>query len=603
MKRITKSYRLFFQNIRTILLFELIYKIITFAILSPALSRLYYSSLRYANISYLTNSTFFDFITKPTTLGCLCLMFILSSFFSSIEISSIIYCFDLTKHKQPVSLFTMLRYGLTASLRILYPKNIGFFLLNLFMIPLSSISLLSSYIFTLKVPDFVWNFATEKPIYTFLFLFAFLMICLAAYCCCFCMHYFILEHTSFKKAIEKSWNLLKTHKFSTFACFLLFNMAALFILAVFIVICVGIAILGVHLLASNHLALAIVLGIARGIVSLAAFFLSCFLVPLTFSFFSQCFYLYKKQRREHIYQLLVPSYSLREKKIHSRYLLMITIFALVSISVYASNGAYQNLSNSTQFWNTPTISAHRGDSIHAPENTLPAFEAAVENMADCIELDIQQTKDGHLIVLHDTNLKRTTGFNANVWDVNYSTVKQLDAGSWFAPEFKGTTIPTFTQVLAFAKEHHVMLNIDVKSTGHEKNLISTLVKQIESFEYENYCIVTSFEYPLLQEVKSLNPNIRTGYLLKAAFQGIASMEDVDAFSINYCFITRQLVDSIHKKGKEVYAWTVNDDYRINAMIYADVDNIITDKPVSVKEQIHAKGRKDYLIQLITFLMS
>ena len=603
MKRIIGSYHLFFQNIRSILLFELIYKIITFALLSPALGQLYYVSLRYAHISYLTNLTYFDFITKPTTLVCLCLMLILSSFFSSIEISSIIYCFDLTKHNHPVTLFSMLRYGFTASLRILLPKNMGFFLLNLFMIPLSSISLLSSYIFTLKMPDFIWNFITEKPIYTFLFLFAFLMICLSAYCCCFCMHYFILEQMSFKKAIQKSWDLLKSHKFSTFVCFLLYNMAVLFVLASFIVISVGISILGVRLFASNHLALAIVLGIARGIIGITAFLLSCFLVPLTFSFFSQCFYQYKKQRGEPIYQLYVPHYSTREKKIHTRYLFLITLFALVSISSYAFNGAYKNLSKSARFWNTPMVSAHRGDSIHAPENTIPAFEAAVENMADCIELDIQQTKDGHLIVLHDTNLKRTTGYDANVWDENYSTIKQLDAGSWFSPEFKGTVIPTFTQVLAFAKEHHVSLNIDVKSTGHEKNLISTLVKQIEAFEYEDSCIVTSFEYPLLQEVKALNPKIRTGYLLKAAFTGIADMEDVDAFSINYCFITRQLVDSIHRKGKDVYAWTVNDDYRINAMVYADVDNIITDKPVSVKEHIHAKGKKDYLIQMITFLMS
>ncbi len=602
MTRLFKSYKQFFFNIKTLLLFELVYKLITFAILAPTLTWLYEEALVRANMHYLSNSNIFSFLSRPTTLCILFLMVVISSLFHCIEINCIIYCYDLSYHQKHVRVFYLLRKGLLSSFRMLHPKNIRFFLLNLCMLPLSSITLISSYFFTLKIPDYVWNLIIENKLYVIIASVLLVLICIIAYSCCFCMHYFLLDRYSFKEAVSKSHQLLKNHVFSTFVFFIIHSFLIVFLLLAFMVPCTAIAMFTVKLFNTYYVALAIALSILHGVIQLFIFILSCFMLPITFSYFSACFYQYKLLAGEPIHPVYAPTRQTKNTFFQKRMLVVISLLAVVVISIYSFSGTYENLTESAQIWNSPSVCAHRGYSEEAPENTMPAFELAVKNMADSIEIDVQQTKDGTLIIMHDSNFKRTTGLDANVWEVDYEEIKDLDAGSWFSEEYEGVTIPTLEEVLEFAKEHRVQLNIDVKCTGHEVNFVPSIVETIENFNYESSCIITSFEYDLLKEIKLANSEIQTGYLMKAAFHGIADLDYVDAFSINYCFVTRELVDSIHKAGKEIYTWTVNDTNRMNAMVYADVDCIITDKPVLTQATIQAKGKNDYMIKLITYLM-
>ena len=107
------------------------------------------------------------------------------------------------------------------------------------------------------------------------------------------------------------------------------------------------------------------------------------------------------------------------------------------------------------------ITAHRGDVSQAPENTIPAFKAAIESGADWIELDINQTKDGVLVVLHDENLMRVAGVPHKVRDLTYDEIRSLDVGSRLGPDFQGTSIPTLSEVLDYCRGK-IKLNIEIK---------------------------------------------------------------------------------------------------------------------------------------------
>lgn len=134
-----------------------------------------------------------------------------------------------------------------------------------------------------------------------------------------------------------------------------------------------------------------------------------------------------------------------------------------------------NANFNIEYLHTTEVTAHRGASSVYPENTLRAFSGAVELGADWIELDVQQTRDGQIIVMHDTNLARTTGLRQDIWQTDYAQIAGLDAGSWFSEEFAGEPVPLLSDALSFAKEHDIRLNIELKPTGHETDFEQAVV--------------------------------------------------------------------------------------------------------------------------------
>ena len=135
------------------------------------------------------------------------------------------------------------------------------------------------------------------------------------------------------------------------------------------------------------------------------------------------------------------------------------------------------------------MTAHRGLSAHAPENTLYAFSDAIDAGANLIELDVQQTKDGVLVVMHDSSLRRTTGDKRSIWEVDYDEIADLDAGSWFDPAYANARISTLEDVLRFVGGK-VQLNIEIKPTKHNTDdLEQNVADLIAQYGYEDKCWV------------------------------------------------------------------------------------------------------------------
>ena len=220
------------------------------------------------------------------------------------------------------------------------------------------------------------------------------------------------------------------------------------------------------------------------------------------------------------------------------------------------------------------VTAHRGDSEHAPDNTMSSLLGAIANKADYSELDVQETKDGVVVLTHDSNLKQNTGVNKNIWELTYSDVEKLDVGSHFSPKFAGEKIPTLESIIKAANKK-IKLNIEIKSNGHEKRLPERVVKLIDDNHFVNQCVVSSFDYNALKKVKNLDPKIKTGYIIFRGVRDISSL-NVDFFSVNSSVATPDLIKKIHNNHKAIYVWTVNDTEKMKKFIGLGVDSIITD---------------------------
>ena len=223
---------------------------------------------------------------------------------------------------------------------------------------------------------------------------------------------------------------------------------------------------------------------------------------------------------------------------------------------------------------------------------MSAFQGAVDLGADWIELDVHLSSDGQIFVMHDSNFMRTTGLNAYAWELPYDRIVKLDAGSRFSGAFMGERIPLLRDVITFAKEQNVRLNIEIKPSAEEEGLEEKLVQMVQEEEFQGNCVITSQNYHSIEKVKELDESFTTVYVMGFAYGGISRLEAADAFSVRHTSVTDQLVGRVHNNGKQLYAWTVNNRYNINEMISKNVDNIITDNVLLAKECIERNQTGD-----------
>ena len=211
---------------------------------------------------------------------------------------------------------------------------------------------------------------------------------------------------------------------------------------------------------------------------------------------------------------------------------------------------------------------------YAPENTLKSFRKALELNVDIIELDVHVCKSEELVVIHDDKVDRTTNGKGYVIEKTLEELKSLNAG-------EGEKIPLLSEVLDIVNKQ-ARINIELKGTCTVepiRDLVEEYVKN-KGWEYEDF-IISSFNHYELKKFNKLNPDIEIGALITGIPVGFAEFaERVNARYVNLCveFINQEFVDDAHKRGLEVYVWTVNDSDDIEKMRSLNVDGIFSDFP-------------------------
>lgn len=223
------------------------------------------------------------------------------------------------------------------------------------------------------------------------------------------------------------------------------------------------------------------------------------------------------------------------------------------------------------------IIAHRGYSKIAPENSASSINRAIKYKSDYAEIDVQETKDGVIVLSHDKSLKRTTGVNKLPSELNYNEISQLDIGSRFSKSFTGEKIPTLKQILEKSKgKINLIIELKIYNRDYEK-LTTDVVDLIEKNNMVNTCSIHSINYNSLLLVKKLNPKIRTGYIVSKHVNNLSSY-NVDFYSMEKSLVTEKVLNDMHKLKRRVYAWTVNSQFDKSKLITLGVDGIITDNP-------------------------
>jgi glycerophosphoryl diester phosphodiesterase len=229
---------------------------------------------------------------------------------------------------------------------------------------------------------------------------------------------------------------------------------------------------------------------------------------------------------------------------------------------------------------TVLVIAHRGASGYAPENTLAAFRRAVALGAAFIETDLQLSRDARFVAIHDDSVDRTTNGKGRVHDLSLSELRRLDAGSWFGSEFAAEQIPTLEEILEFSKKHDVVFYLELKpggSWGGEHALVGALR---ESGEIPR-TVVISFNAPILQKLRQIEPTLMTGLLYEGQLdRPVVQAVEVGArqLCVRGDLVTPALLADSRKKDLQVVCWTVNHPAHMRMLVDAGVDGIMSDYP-------------------------
>jgi glycerophosphoryl diester phosphodiesterase len=220
-----------------------------------------------------------------------------------------------------------------------------------------------------------------------------------------------------------------------------------------------------------------------------------------------------------------------------------------------------------------TITAHRAGSARAPENTMAALKAAIADGADAVEIDVQETADGKVVVLHDTDLRRVAGVARAIWDMRLAEVQALDVGSWFSPAFQGERVPTLRE-LAIAARGHVRLNVELKKNPREEDLVSRTVTVLREAGVDDQAAISSLDIGLLRRVRRIAPEIKLGLILATGIGDLRRV-DVDFFALSRRLATPAVIRQLHATGREVHVWTLDDQASIAGAMLDGADDILT----------------------------
>lgn len=228
--------------------------------------------------------------------------------------------------------------------------------------------------------------------------------------------------------------------------------------------------------------------------------------------------------------------------------------------------------------------AHRGAAGHRPENTMVSFEYALELGATGIETDVQMTRDGHLVLIHDETLHRTAGSSAWVKDVTLEELRQLEVGSWFGDKYRGELIPTLEELLELVRNagHRVTLNLELKNGVIQyPELERKVIDAVRRYELSEQTIISSFNHYSLVDCKALAPEIRTGILyMEGLYEpwNYAKSIQADALHAFQYAVRPEFVAAAASEGVVYHPFTVNEIHEMAALIHAGVAGIITDYP-------------------------
>lgn len=578
--------------------FELLFILVGGALVSGVSSGLIRLAMKLEGVTFLAlDETLKNFALNPLTWLAVIIIVVFVALICLFEESALIFIFDASRQRKRVDIGSIIRFSWSNSIRIFRNggRNALIVVAMIVLMPLMSMGVLGSFFASFQIPEFIMEAIEQNLLYSVGLAAVGILIVVFAIRWFFTLHYYTLESRTFAEARRGSVNLGRKKRIRSVIFLFLIQLCVYIVSALLGLLVVAVAAFAYLGLDFTSLTSSLVFGLACTIALVVLIVVYIILLPASTLALSVIFYRTKAEKGEPIVDVPVPEYK---PTVAIRVITWILTVLLALISIAAIGGTAHFIATSdvpigtlinqevaeNGGEQTLEITAHRGGSHDAPENTMAAFRNALDKGADWCELDVQMSSDGVVFVMHDSSFERTCGVKKGTSDLTWDEICELDASNGWA-EYKGEHVPSLSEVIDWAKETGMKLNIELKPTGNEPaSLEQAVVDMVNEKDFKDQCWIASLNYSVLQKVKQIDPTVQTLLNMTVAYGDIATMPDADNYSLESSMVTDRIVEDVHGAGKKLAAWTVNDENNMSRVIFTGVDNLVTDEIVVAQNQ-------------------
>lgn len=545
-------------------------------LLVPLIKIIFNLTFIWSGTYYLSQENLFRYIANPINIILFLIILYMITVVTVFDFFALSVLFVYAKRNQTINLLNVVILTLKQMRMIFKSKNILLYLYITLLLPFSGIVYSNPFLSALSIPEFMIEDLATTP--NKLVGFIILTIVVLWYVCINGFTIFIMfsEEKTFGAASSKSRQLVKEYRNQ-----LLYQV--LLLVAITFVLLGGNELLQNGLVYLSNLTRS---GVYHVIISTVLLTLSTIINTLV-NIVVKVIGIYLIARNYFEYGRL-PTLAVepRNKFKHQKIVYIVATSVLVLVS-FVQVVYFESYYGDTKV----TVMAHRGSSIAELENTEQAFQLAMEENVDYIELDVTLTKDDQVVIFHDLNLKRLAGVNKKVRDL---TLAELETIPIYSEDGSKTgNIMTLAQLLPEIN-YKTTLNVELKPALGDEVLLADKVEEVMK-DYPRH-MVCSLNASTVKESKKVNPNRQTGYTMALALGNYKNINYVDFYMIEESFVNKEVVKDIHSQGKKVFVWTVNDLDKMDQYYDMDVNGIITDYPkevsIALKEsEIDSKARR------------
>ena len=549
--------------------------------------------LQRGSIDYLSTDNIPTLISQhPGVFFSLIAVLLLILLLVYFEFTFLLMSVYFIKKQEPISLKQLLQLTIR-QIKKVRPMIFLFFLAYFFLIlPISGLSFNSDLLSKIKIPAFIMDFIfTNRWIIVSSFLLVYVFLGYIGIRLIFALPEMILRDRPFREAIRESWRLTKARFFAISGQFLVISGTILLISTISYL-----AILSGQIFVEEYFS-------DYSLIS-AVFAMTLLQGVLLFNIVMSTvgiFYVIVDFMDDEGFLPDIPSWFSSQEVPKKHTALKNTAFTLfavffgVGVCIYNMN--YLTSASETK----PLTISHRGVSLgNSAQNTIAALEKTSKDYhPDYVEMDIQETKDGQFVVMHDFNLRNLTGVNKAPQDLTLAELEKLTVTENGAKE----PLVSFDTYLNRANELNQKLLIEIKTTRKDSdNLVKNFVKKYEETILIHGHILQSLTYQTVSDLKAENPNFYVGYILPFNLVG-PPVTPADFLTMEYSTINRNFIDSAHQDGKKVYVWTPNESDDMSRMMFYGVDGIITDDMQALNDTIKdSEGEITYSDKLLNFVL-
>lgn len=496
------------------------------------------------------------------------------------------------KKQTPISLKQLLQ-ATFRQLKKIRPLTFLFFLAYFVLIlPISGLSFNSDLLSKVKIPAFIMDFIfTNRWIVVSSFILFYIFLAYIGIRLIFALPEMILRDRPFKQAVKESWYLTKSRFFAILGQFIIIGGSILLIsFAGYLIVLLAQIIVEQFFPNYSLISAVFAMTILQAILLFNIVMSTVGIFYIIIDFMDDEGFL---PETPNWFRLESP--NKRFSVLKNTSLVLFAVFFGVGVCLY--NMDYLTSASQAK----PVTISHRGVSGgNSAQNTLAALEKTSRTYhPDYVEMDVQETKDGQFVVMHDFNLKKLTGINKAPQDLTLKELEKLKVTENGAKE----PVDSFDTYLKRANELNQKLLIEIKNSKNDsKDIVERFVKKYEENILTHQHILQSLTYQTVSDLKNANPNFYVGYILPFNIVG-PPVTPADFLTMEYSTINRNFIDSAHQDGKKVYVWTVNDSDGISRMMFYGVDGIITDQMTILNENIKAMDEEiTYSDKLLNFVL-